>query len=138
MLSTILGILISWLLSALVIYVVGRLGLGLTVGSFTNALIAAAIIAIVSWIVTWLLGLIGIDIQTQTFWGAIVALVVAAVVLLISDRFLTGMQVNGFVGALVAAIAIAVVAWLVNWLLGVLGLGGADANPTTLLLPFLL
>jgi len=57
-----------------------------------------------------------------------VSLVVAAVVLLIADRFVPGMKVNGFVGALVAAIAIAVVAWLIGLLLPV------DANPTAALL----
>jgi putative membrane protein len=57
---------------------------------------------------------------------------VAAVVLLIADRFVPGMKVNGFVGALVAAIAIAVVAWLIGLLLPV------DANPTTALLLSLL
>ena len=44
-------------------------------------------------------------------------MVVAAVVLLISDRFVKGMKVNGFVGALVAAIAYGVVVWLIQWVL---------------------
>ena len=56
------------------------------------------------------------------FWGAIVTLLIAAVVLLLSDRFLSGMEVKGFVGAIVAAIAMAVVGWLLYWLLGVIGL----------------
>jgi putative membrane protein len=47
---------------------------------------------------------------------------VAAVILLISDRFLSGMEVNGFVGAIIAAIGIAFVTWLVSWLLDLLGL----------------
>ena len=38
---------------------------------------------------------------------------VVAVILLISDRFVKELRVNGFVGALVGAIALAVVAWLV-------------------------
>jgi uncharacterized membrane protein YvlD (DUF360 family) len=44
------------------------------------------------------------------------------VVLLVSDRFVKGMKVNGFVGAIIAAIAIGVVTGIINWLLGVLGL----------------
>jgi hypothetical protein len=39
------------------------------------------------------------------------------------------MRVNGFVGAIVAAIAIGVVAWLLTWLLGVLGIGVTVAPP---------
>ena len=54
--------------------------------------------------------------------GTIIYLIVAAVVLMISDRFVSGMTVNGFGGAIIAAIAIAVVNWLVTWLLGQLGL----------------
>ena len=45
--------------------------------------------------------------------GALIHVVVAAVILLISDRFVKELRVNGFVGALVGAIALAVVAWLV-------------------------
>jgi len=46
----------------------------------------------------------------------------AAVVLLISDRILSGLEVDGFVGAIVAAIAIGVVHWLIAFVLGLLGL----------------
>ena len=54
--------------------------------------------------------------------GAIVNLLVGAVVLLISDRFVPGMRVKGFTGALVAALAIGVIAWLISLLLGAIGL----------------
>ena len=132
MLSTLLSIVIGLVLYALVIYIVGRLGLGLTVANFTSALIAGAVIAIVAWLVWWLLGAIGIG-NGSGLIAAIVNLIVAAVILLIADRFVPGMKVNGFVGALIAAVAIAVVAWLIGLLLNALGMG-VDANPTTLLL----
>ncbi len=107
MLNTLLSIAVVWLLSALVIYVVGRLNMGMTVNSFGAALIAALIIALVSGLVNWLLSFLGI-----------ISLVVAALVLLISDRFVSGMKVNGFLGALVAALAIGLVGWLASWLVG--------------------
>lgn len=132
MLSTLLSIVIGLVLYALVIYIVGRLGMGLTVANFTSALIAGAVIAIVAWLVWWLLGLLGIG-NGSGLIAAIVNLIVAAVILLIADRFVPGMKVNGFVGALIAAVAIAVVAWLIGLLLNALGMG-VDANPTTLLL----
>ncbi len=132
MLSTLLSIVIGLVLYALVIYIVGRLGMGLTVANFTSALIAGAVIAIVAWLVWWLLGAIGIG-NGSGLIAAIVNLIVAAVILLIADRFVPGMKVNGFVGALIAAVAIAVVAWLIGLLLNALGMG-VDANPTTLLL----
>ena len=132
MLSTLLSIVIGLVLYAVVILIVSRPGLGLTVANFTSALIAGAVIAIVSWLVWWLLGAIGIG-NGSGLIAAIVNLVVAAVILLVADRFVPGMKVNGFVGALIAAVAIAVVAWLIGWLLGLLGIG-VDANPTTTLL----
>lgn len=118
--GTILGIVIAWLLAALVIFIVGRLNLGMTVDSFTSALIAAAVIAIVSWVVWWLLGLFIPGFNANLF-GAIASLVVSAVILMVSGSFVKGMKVDGFTGALVAAIAIAVVTWLATWLVGLFG-----------------
>jgi putative membrane protein len=121
MLATIVGILLALLAAAVVIFIVGKLNLGLTVDSFMAAFIAAAVIAIVGGIVAWLLGALGITIGGG-WLGAIINLIIAALVLMFSDRFVKGMKVNGFVGAIVAAIAIGVVTWIINWLLGVLGL----------------
>lgn len=121
MLGTILGILLALVAAAVVIYIVGRLNLGMTVDGFVPAIIAAAAIAIVGGLIAWLLGVLGITI-TGGWLGAIINLVIAAIVLLLADRFVKGMKVNGFVGAIVAAIAIGVVTWIINWLLGLLGL----------------
>lgn len=121
LLALILGILIGVVFNALVIWVVGKLNLGLRVSGFGGAIMAAIIIAVVSWIIAWLLGLLGITVGGGLV-GAIVALIIAAVVLLISDRILTGLQVDGFGGAIIAAIAIAVVHWLIAIVLGALGM----------------
>lgn len=121
MLGTIVGILLALVAAAVVIYIVGRLNLGMTVDGFVPAIIAAAVIAIVGGIIFWLFGVLGITIGGG-WLGAIINLIVAAVVLLISDRFVKGLKVNGFLGAIIAAIAIGVVTGIINWLLGVLGL----------------
>jgi len=39
---------------------------------------------------------------------------------MISDRFVKGMKVNGFGGAIVAAIGIGVVHWLIGWVVGLI------------------
>lgn len=119
--SVIVGILIAALISGFVIWVVGKLGLGLTVSGFGAAFIAAIIIAVVSGLVTWLLGALHITIAGG-FLGGIIHLIIAAIVLLISGRIVPGLQVKGFLGAIVAAIAIGVVAWLLSLLLGALGI----------------
>ena len=121
MLATVFNFVVWLIVAALVIWIVARLKLGLTVSGFGAAIIAALVIAVVSAIIMWLLGALGITLGGG-LWGTIVALIVAAVVLMISDRFVPGMQVKGFTGAIIAAIAIAVVSWIVFWLLSLIGI----------------
>ncbi|HSN73642.1 MAG TPA: phage holin family protein [Anaerolineae bacterium] len=121
MLGAIVGILLALLAAAVVIFIVGKLNLGLSVDSFMAAFIAAAVIAIVGGVIAWLLGVLGITIGGG-WLGAIINLIIAALVLMFSDRFVKGMKVNGFGGAIIAAIGIGVVTWVINWLLGLLNL----------------
>ncbi|MFO7684243.1 MAG: phage holin family protein [Chloroflexota bacterium] len=117
--SLLIGIVIGGLISGFVIWVVGKLGLGLEVNSFGSAFIAAIVIAIVGGIINWLLGVLGITIGGGWF-GGLIHLIVAAIVLMVSDRLLKGFRVAGFVGALIAAVAIGVVYWLLGWVVGLL------------------
>jgi len=115
------SLLLALIVAAVVILIVGRLNLGLSVTGFGAAFIAAIVIALVTAVVVWLLGALGITIGGG-FLGTIVLLIVAAVVLMISDRFVPGMSVKGFTGAIIAAIAMAVVYWLLVWVLGLIGI----------------
>ena len=108
-------------ISAAILMVVDKLNMGLNIGSFGNAVVAAIAIAVIGAIINWLLGVVGITIGGG-FLGAIVHLVVAAVVLLIAGSVVSGFVVEGFGGAIIAAIAIGVVGWLLSWVLGLLGL----------------
>jgi putative membrane protein len=119
--AVIVGILIAALISGFVIWIVGKLGLGLEVSGFGAAFIAAIIIAVVGGLINWLLGALHITIGGGCL-GGIINLIVAAIVLLISGRIVPGLKVKGFLGAMVAAIAIGVVAWLLSLLLGALGI----------------
>jgi len=112
---------VAVVVAAVVLLIVSRLNLGLSVTGFGAAAIAAIVIAIVGAVVVWLLGLFGLTIGGGWF-GALVFLIVAAVVLMISDRFVPGMTVKGFKGAIVAAIGIGVVYWILAWLLGLFGI----------------
>jgi putative membrane protein len=120
-LGALIGILIAAAIGGLIIWIVGKLGLGLEVDGFVPAFIAAIIIAVVANLINWLLGVLGITIGGG-FLGALVHLVIAAVVLMIAGNIVPGMRVKGFVGALVAAIAIGVVGWLIGLVVGALGL----------------
>jgi putative membrane protein len=116
-----IGFIAYFLVAALVIWLVSRLGLGLTVDGFVGAIIAALVIAVVTSLIMWFLGLLGITLGGG-WWGALMALIVSAVILMFSDRFVPGMKVNGFGGAIVAALGIGVVTWAVQWFLGLFGL----------------
>ncbi len=120
-LAVILSIVLVALVAGFVIWIVGKLGLGIEVSGFGAAFIAAIVIAIVGGLITWLLGLLNITIAGG-WLGAIINLIISAIVLLISGRFVPGLKVNGFTGALIAAIAIGVVTWLLNWVVGLLGI----------------
>ena len=117
LLGTILGLALVWAFGAVVLLIVGRLGLGLSVDGFGAAFIASAVISIVSGLIIWALGFFGISVGGPGLLGAIVSLVVSAIVLLVSDRFVKGMKVNGFAGAIIAAISYGVIAWLLHWVL---------------------
>ena len=93
--NLLLGLIITILIAAVVIWIVSKLNLGLSVDGYGSAIIAAIVIAIVNAIVFWLLGLLGITVVG--FLSLVVLLIIAA-------------------------IAIAVVYWLLAWLLALLGL----------------
>ena len=107
---------IALLVAALVIWIVSRMKMGLTVKSYGSAIIAALVIAVVAAVVFWLLGLLNLTIAGGLL-GWIVMVLIAAVILRFSDRFLPGMEVQGFKGAIIAAIAIGVVSWIISYLL---------------------
>lgn len=116
-LATIITIALAWVAGAVILMIVSRLGLGLTVDGFGAAFIASAVISIVAAIIIWLLGLVGIQIGRTGPIPGIVGLLVTAVILLISDRFVKGMKVSGFGGAILAAIGYGVVTWALQWLI---------------------
>ncbi len=121
MIPFILSLLLVIILSALVILIVGRLGLGLEVDNVGTAVVAALVIALVGFIFTWILAVLNIPTGSGLI-GAVVNLIVAAVVIMLSGNFVEGMRVKGFGGAIIAAISISVLTFIVNWIIGLLGL----------------
>jgi putative membrane protein len=119
--NTLWGLLIAvaivGLISGFVIWIVGKLRLGLEVNGFGSAFLAAIVIAVVAGIVTWLLSMAGVQ-DNNGFIGGIIHLIISAIVLMISSRILPGLKVSGFTGALLASIAIGIVYWLGGLLLG--------------------
>lgn len=104
--------LVSLVLYGLIIWIVGRLGLGLEVDGFVPAFLAALVIAILNYLIIWLFR--STSLGATGWWGSLVSLIVAAIVLYTAGAWIKGMRVKGFVGAIVGAVAIGVVAWLLN------------------------
>ena len=121
MFGTLMSALVYLVVSAVVILIVGKLNRGLNVKSFGSAVLAALVIAIVGGLVVWALGIFGITLSGGLL-AALVNLIIAAAVLMIADKFLPGLEVHGFMGAIIAALAIGVVGWAVTWALSLFGI----------------
>ncbi|MEP4485442.1 MAG: phage holin family protein [Halioglobus sp.] len=104
----VIGILIGALISGAVLWVVSKLGLGLSVASFGSAMIAGLLIGFLSHVVGTALALEGI-------FGALVNLIVAAGVIFLCGKLLKGLTVDGFSGAVIAALSIAVINYIVGF-----------------------
>lgn len=113
-LSILVDLVVAAAVFAVVLMVVDKLNMGLSVGSFGNAFIAAVGIAVVAVLGLWVLSLLNITIAMTGLLGFIVAIVAAAIVLLIAAKVIPNFTVNGFGGAVIAAIAIGVCYWIID------------------------
>ena len=104
--GAVIGILIGAVISGFVIWVVGKMNIGLTVEGFGSAMIAGLLIGLGNTIVRMVIP------ETGGLIGAVISLVIAAVVILGAGKVLSGLTVKGFGGALAAAVAIAVIYYL--------------------------
>jgi putative membrane protein len=111
--TVLISIVLAALISGFIIWIVGKLGLGLEVSGFRAAFTAAIVIAVISGLIDWLLRTFGITFGGGLL-GALTYLVVAAFVLILSTAFVPGLKVKGVLGALVAAIAIGAMSWVVS------------------------
>ena len=109
----VIGVLFAAIFSGVLIWVVSFLDLGITIDGIGTAFIAGFAIAIIGGVITWLLSLRSIKISSELLRFVFNALVGAAG-LLISAQFLTGLTVNGFLGAMAASIAIGIMSWLLS------------------------
>ncbi|MFQ3664292.1 MAG: phage holin family protein [Chloroflexaceae bacterium] len=114
------------MLGALAIWIVSKINVGLTVAGFGGAIVAAIIIVVLTTIINFLLGSVFVATGISPgVWSGIVGLAIAVVVLLLSDRILPSLKVNGFVGAVAGAVMIGVVNMLIGFV--VIGLQQAFA-----------
>lgn len=112
--GTLIALAIGTIVYSFLIWIVGKLGLGLTVDGFGPAVFAALLVSLLSMLIGWLVSTLFGSVPDGGWLSALYHLLVAAIVLQVAGNQLPGIQVKGFVGALVAAIGISVVAWLLT------------------------
>lgn len=98
-----LGVIIRFIVSALVILFVGFLLPGFHIVGFLNALIAAVVIAIIGWIVESLFGR-----HVSQYRRGVVGFVVSAVVIYVAQFVVPTMHVS-VIGAILAAVIIGII-----------------------------
>lgn len=105
-------LLLNWILSALAVWIVAQLHIGITLRGFGTALVAAIVIGFVNATIGLLLKIITFPLTLLTlglFWFVINALMLELASALLSPEF----HVNGFGAAFIGAIVLS----LVNMLL---------------------
>ena len=120
--TVLISIVLAALISGFIIWIVGKLHLGLEVSGFRAAFIAAIVIAVISGLINWLLKTLGVNLDSSLL-GALTYLIVSAFVLILSTAFVPGLVVKGVLGALVAAIAIGAMLFVVTLLLSAIHIG---------------
>ncbi len=116
----IIGTLVAAVLSGVIIWLVGKLNIGLSVNSFGWAMLAGLFIGAVTNFLNQLLP------GMNEILTAGIHLVIAAAVILLAGKLFSGVNVDGFKGALIAAVAITAVGLLLAYVLVAL-LGGVAA-----------
>ena len=116
LIGAIIGLVVATIISGLLIWLVGKLGLGIEVDGFRPAFLAGFFIAL-AWLVANLIwNLIGYT-PAVGLTGAITHLILTAGFLYAIRNSVSGLRVNGYTGALIAAAAIALITWLASFAL---------------------
>lgn len=109
-------LLLSWIISAVSILIVGHIIPGFEVLSFGSALIAAIVIGLINATVGLFLKIITFPLSILTF--GIFLLVINALMLMFASSLLSGFTVSGFWAAFFGAIVLAIVNMLFRSLVG--------------------
>lgn len=100
-------ILVSWLVSTLVIFALANILPGVTVDSFTSALIAALILGIINAVLKPILLLLTLPINLLTL--GLFTFVINALLILLAARIVPGFHIDGFISAFIFGIALSIV-----------------------------
>lgn len=107
-----MGLLIKFILSAILVFLLTKFLPGAHVGGFTDALLLVLVLGILNAIVKPILKILGFPITVLTL--GLFLLVINAVIVLLADYLLAGFKVDGFLYALIFSIALSIVTAIVD------------------------
>jgi putative membrane protein len=107
-------LLLHWVLSAVAVWIVANLGLGISISGFKTALIAALVIGLINATLGLLLKVLTFPLTILTlglFW-----FVINALMLELAAWLVEGFHVRNFVAALLGAVMLSLVSSVLQWL----------------------
>ncbi|HZJ76355.1 MAG TPA: phage holin family protein [Oscillospiraceae bacterium] len=109
--------LIRWLISAVSIYIIANLSVGVTVLSFKSTIMASAILGIVNVVIKPILIILTLPINIITL--GLFTFVINGITLIITSYIVDGFDVKNIFAAIVASILISIVNVILTNLVGV-------------------
>lgn len=112
-----LGLLVNWILAALLFVVLSKLPVGVRIESFASALLAALVFGLLNAVVKPVLTILTLPITIVTL--GLFLFVVNAIVFALSAALVPGFRLtHGFLSALVGSVVLSVLGWLVHAVFG--------------------
>ena len=109
-----IGILISFIGSAIALYITTQLVPGFNITNLTNLIIATIVIALINAFIKPILKLLTLPINLLTL--GLFSIVINAVCLLIAAWIVPGFEISGIVTALIAAVVLSIVSVIIGML----------------------
>lgn len=111
-----MGLLLTWLLSAIALIAATYIVPGFYIANFTTALLAAVVIGLLNMVIRPLLLLLTLPLNILTL--GLFTLVINAVILWLASLFIPGMRVDGLLSGILAAVVISLTSTILSHLLG--------------------
>jgi len=106
------NLLITWLITALSLYLISRLRFGIEIENAGTALVAALVLGLLNAFVRPVLAFLSLPITILTL--GLFALVLNALMLMLMAALVKGVKVQGFFGALFASILLSILTWIIS------------------------
>ena len=109
-----LHVMLVWMVSALALWIVGRIVPGIEVRNFWTALAATVMIAIVDFTIGWLVRIVVLPLTILTF--GIFQLAVNAFLLKVASLFTPGFKMRGILNAVLGSLVLTILTLLLRQL----------------------